>query len=175
MTILFHFEKPSSLRTETLPARATNISCYTRNRTSCFLAQAYNKYLLNRLFSSCKHLIIPKSSSDACLPPPHPNKATGWNHHPSWFCTARVTGPTNALSSSTDRIIEGSEGKGFTSSVQNAACKGFQKKKKAGLFVATHCSFVPPAVVAALLCLLKAALLYFLKASAESSKVRCQD
>lgn len=52
--------------------------------------------------------------------------------------------------------------------------KGF-KKKKAGLFVATHCSFVPPAVVAALLCLLKAALLYFLKASAESSKVRCQD
>lgn len=53
--------------------------------------------------------------------------------------------------------------------------KGFKKKKKAGLFVATHCSFVPPAVVAALLCLLKAALLYFLKASAESSKVRCQD
>lgn len=25
------------------------------------LAQAYNKYLLNRLFSSCKHLIIPNS------------------------------------------------------------------------------------------------------------------
>jgi hypothetical protein len=51
------------------------------------------------------------------------------------------------LPQQTDRITEDSEGKTISSG-QNAACKGIPKK--AALFVAIHCSFVLPAVVAAL-------------------------